>query len=87
MRIEDVNDKIRELNVGSYSLIVDRSKNKIVVNSDRGFDNFTFMNFEVVSTKENWSNVEEISEDISDELEEFDMSMDVPDMEADFFKE
>jgi hypothetical protein len=77
MRIEDVNTKIRELNIGSYSLIVDRTQDKIVVNSDRGFDNFKFMNFEVVS---------QTSESSLEELEEFE-EFSVPDIEVDLFKE
>lgn len=81
MKLEDVNKKLQDLHIGSYSVFVDRANKKMIVNSQRHFDSFEFMKFEVVCEEE-ISEIEEIIEDIPDAIEDFSF----PEMNEEMFK-
>ena len=49
--IVDVNKELQKMRIGSYSLFVDRENKKIIVHCKKQFQNFNFMNFEVVCNK------------------------------------
>ncbi len=51
--IVDVNKELQKMYIGSYSLVVDRENKKIVVHSENDFNNFEFMDFEVVCANSN----------------------------------
>jgi len=51
--IEDINKKLQRMNIGSYSLVVDRKNKKIIVHPTNGFADFEFMDFKVVCKNSN----------------------------------
>ena len=52
MKLEDVNKELQKLDIGSYSLVVNRAENKILVKSVRDFIDFNFKDFAVICTNE-----------------------------------